>query len=354
MIRLEQVGYRLGDFALEDINLRIPEGKYGLVIGPTGSGKTSVLEIIAGHAKADRGRVHLYGRDVSDEPPERRGVGVVYQRVHLFPHLDIAHNIGYGLRHTRMTDSAKKERVQELADQLGLAHIIERSVTDLSGGEAQRVGLARALAPRPRILLLDEPFASLDPATRNELRAQLLDLHEREGVTTLQVTHDFEEALRLGDVVVVMAGGRIVQRGNPEEVFRHPNSAFVAQFMGSANVIAGRVKRSGDGQEGRFPASFTTAGALSLEVIAEREGQFHAVIHPEDILLSRTPPVGSARNTLRATITSLEPAGPITYVHLDAGHPLRAVITAQSADGMALGAGQTVFATVKATAILLV
>lgn len=169
MIRLEQVGYRLGDFALEDINLRIPEGKYGLVIGPTGSGKTSVLEIIAGHAKADRGRVHLYGRDVSDEPPERRGVGVVYQRVHLFPHLDIAHNIGYGLRHTRMTDSAKKERVQELADQLGLAHIIERSVTDLSGGEAQRVGLARALAPRPRILLLDEPFASLDPATRTEL-----------------------------------------------------------------------------------------------------------------------------------------------------------------------------------------
>lgn len=356
MIQLENVACRFGDFRLEDIDLHVPQGAYGLVIGPTGSGKTSVLEIIAGHATVDRGRVRLDGRDVSTEPPERRGVGMVYQRVHLFPHLDVAGNIGYGLRRSTLAASARRDRISELADQLGLDHVLDRSVTDLSGGEAQRVGLARALAPRPGILLLDEPFASLDPATRHDLRARLLELQNREGVTTLQVTHDFEEALRLGDLVAVMAGGRIVQQGTPEEVFRNPNSAFVARFLGSANVVAGQVRRTGpeSGPEENFAATFTPTTGVSLDVIATGEGDFHAVIHPHDLILSRTPPSGSARNTLQATITAMERAGPITYVYLDAGHPVRAAVTTQSADGLTLEIGQMVYATIKATAILLV
>ena len=205
--------------------------------------------------------------------------------------------------------------------------------------------------------MLDEPFASLDPSTRHELRTQLLAIHDREGVTTtLQVTHDFEEAFRLGDVILVMAEGRVVQQGTPEEVFRNPNSAFVARFLGAANVIAGRVQRTtpATAPEDRFAARFTTGRSLTLEVIATDEGDCHAVIDPQDIMLSRTAPSGSARNTLEATITVLEPAGPITHVHLDAGHPIRATVTTQSSDGMALAAGQRLFATIKATAIRLV
>ena len=167
----------------------------------------------------------------------------------------------------------------------------------LSGGEQQRVALARALAPRPRILLLDEPFASVDPTTRHLLRRELRTLHEREGITTLQVTHDFDEALRLGDLVAVLADGRIAQSGTPEQVFRYPNSAFVARFIGTGNVLAGVVERAATGSSGRdetgeggsggaFAARFTS-GPLVLEVVAEREGPMHAVIRPEDIVLSR-------------------------------------------------------------------
>lgn len=355
MIRLEGIEVRLGQFALRDISFEIPEAGYGLLIGPTGSGKTSVLEAIAGHSRIGSGRILLHGKDVTAVPPEHRDVGVVYQQNNLFPHLSVAENIRYGIAHGDLSRADQKARVGELADGLGLGHLLERGVANLSGGEAQRVGLARALAPRPSVLLLDEPFASLDPATRFSLRQQLLDLHRREGVTTLQVTHEFQEALQLGNLVAVMSQGRIVQHGTPEEVFRHPNSSFVARFIGAANVLEGVVTRVGDAEDAdhQFAARFS-AGAVELDVIANREGSLNAVIHPEDIVLSHRPTGGSARNQLPAKVTALELAGPVTYVHLDAGCPLRAAVTSSSAEAMGLEEGVPVIATVKATAIRLV
>jgi len=355
VIRLEGIDVRLGQFALRDVSFEIPPAGYGLLIGPTGSGKTSVLEAIAGHAPLRGGRIVLHGKDVTAVPPERRGVGVVYQQNNLFPHLSVAENIRYGLAHSDLSEADQRARVGELADSLGLDHILGRGIANLSGGEAQRVGLARALAPRPSVLLLDEPFASLDPATRFTLRQQLLDLHRQEGVTTLQVTHDFQEALQLGNLVAVMSEGRIVQHGRPEEVFRHPNSSFVARFIGAANVIEGIVTRVGDaeGADRQFAARFS-AGSVTLDVIADREGLLNAVIHPEDIVLNHRPTGGSARNQLPATVTAVELAGPVTYIHLDAGWPLRAAVTSASAEAMGLAAGVALFATVKATAIRLV
>jgi len=354
MIRLEGLSVRVGDFLLQDISFEVPAGGYGLLIGPSGSGKTTLLETVAGHVAPLGGRVHLHGEDMTGVTPERRGVGFVYQNYHLFPHLDVRENIRYGLVRGPLSAPQQMERVRELAELLGIEPLLDRSVHRLSGGETQRVALARALAPRPSILLLDEPFAAVDPATRHNLRRELRAIHTHERVTTLQVTHDFDEALRLGDVVAVMAEGRIAQLGRPDEVFRFPNSAFVARFIGTGTVLLGEVTRQApaDG-EGPFAAWFDST-PLRLEIVAEREGPAHAVLRPEDLMLSREPLQGSARNRFAAVVSRVERVGPVSFVHLDAGRPLTAAVTTASAEELGLQAGVDVVVTVKATAIHLV
>ena len=356
MIRLENLHVRVGTFDLRDISLEVPKGGYALIIGPTGSGKTTLLEAVAGHARLKAGRVFMHGDEVTELPPERRGLGFVYQQYHLFPHLSVRDNIGYGIGRARgkRDGIAPEARVAELADMLAIGPLLDRPVRGLSGGEQQRVALARALAPRPSILLLDEPFAAVDPATRQVLRRELRELHEREGITTLQVTHDFDEALRLGDLVAVLSEGRIAQSGTPEEVFRYPNSAFVARFVGTGNVIAGVVERTEPANEpGSFRGRFR-GGSLVLDVVAEREGPIHAVVRPEDIVLSLTHHPGSARNHMDGRVVRLERIGPVTLVHLDVGRPLIASLTTQSVQEMELKAGKPVIVAFKATAILLV
>jgi molybdopterin-binding protein len=356
VIRLENLHVRVGTFDLRDITLEVPKGGYALIIGPTGSGKTTLLEAVAGHARLKAGRVFMHDDEVTHLPPEQRGLGFVYQQYHLFPHLSVRDNIGYGLGRARGSGDREspKARIAELADMLAIEPLLDRPVRGLSGGEQQRVALARALAPRPSILLLDEPFAAVDPATRQVLRRELRELHERERITTLQVTHDFDEALRLGDLVAVLSEGRIAQSGSPEQVFRYPNSAFVARFVGTGNVIAGEVERlEPDNGPGPFRGRFA-GGNLVLDVVAEREGPIHAVIRPEDIVLSLTHHPGSARNHMDGRVVRLERIGPVTLVHLDVGRPLIASLTTQSVEDMGLKTGVAVVVAFKATAILLV
>jgi molybdate/tungstate transport system ATP-binding protein len=352
VIRLEDLHVRVGSFVLSGISLEVPQGGYALIIGPTGSGKTTLLEAIAGHARLQKGRVFMHGDEVTGLPPERRGLGFVYQQYHLFPHLTVRDNIGYGIARGPGSNQVR-DRIHELSDLLAITPLLDRSVRGLSGGEQQRVALARALAPKPSILLLDEPFAAVDPSTRQILRRELRDLHQREGITTLQVTHDFDEALRLGDLVAVLSEGRIAQSGTPEQVFRYPNSAFVARFVGSGNVIAGTVERSSPKEAGPFRGKFRSEG-LVLDVIAEREGPSHAIIRPEDIVLSLTPHADSARNHMQARVARLEKVGPVTLVHLDVGRSLMASVTTASAEEMQLHSGALVMIAFKATAILLV
>ena len=350
MIRLDGVTVQAGGFTLGPVTLEVPAGGYALLIGPTGSGKTTLLESVAGHQAPTSGQVWLHGAEVTALPPERRSVGFVYQDHLLFPHLSVAENIGYGLG-PRATGHGP--RVAELAEALGIAPLLARGVERLSGGERQRVALARALAPRPSVLLLDEPFAALDPSTRTALRRSLLELQKRERVTILQVSHDFDEALRLGDLVAVLAEGKVLQQGAPEEVFRRPNSAFVAQFTGAGNVLAGTVAQAGATEgDGRFMARFM-APPLELDVVADRTGPCHAVIRPEDVLVSREP-LPAARNHLRARVERVERVGPVAYIHCDAGRPLVATVTAAGAGSMGLAPGLEVSLTIKATAVLLV
>ncbi len=359
MIRLDGITVAAGEFTLRDVSLTVPAGGYALLIGPTGSGKTTLLETVAGYLPPSKGAVWLQDENVTALPPERRGIGFVYQDHLLFPHLTVAENIGYGLGGARTAGPAAldgypwKKRVANLAADLGINMLMDRTVERLSGGERQRVALARALAPRPSVLLLDEPFAALDPSTRASLRRTLLTLQRKEQVTILQVSHDFDEALRLGDLVAVLAEGKVLQQGAPEEVFRRPNSAFVAQFTGAGNVLAGEVTQTGATEsDGRFMGRFR-APDLELDVVADRAGPCHAVIRPEEILVSRDP-LSAARNHLRATIERVERLGPVTYIYCDAGRPLVATVTSTGAEAMSLGPGSVVSLTIKATAILLV
>jgi molybdopterin-binding protein len=351
MIQLQEVSLRLGNFRLERVSLEVPPGGYGLVIGPTGSGKTSLLEAVAGHVPIVQGKILLDGRDVTDQAPERRNVGFVYQSYHLFPHRSVRENIGYGLRNGREADPAG--RVNQLAALLGISPLLDRSIHGLSGGEQQRVALARALAPRPRILLLDEPFAAVDPALRRVLRRELQQIREQEGVTTLHVTHDVEDALRLGDMVAVLSEGRVAQAGPPEHVFRYPNSPFVANFLGSGTILKGTLTATGpaEGSPPRFSARFES-GPLSLDVVADREGEAHAVIRPEDLLLSHNPLPDYPRNRFAGTVRRVERLGPIAHVQVEvAGVNLLAAVTTATAESLELANGTRVMVGLKATAV---
>jgi len=341
MIAIEGLRLRRGAFRLEVPELSVPSGGYAAVIGPTGSGKTTLLELLAGHLVAAEGTIRLGGRPMAGIPPEGRGIGMVYQRHFLFPHLDVRANLGYGLR----SRAAHDRRVAEVAELVEATELLDRSVETLSGGERQRVALGRAIAPQPSVLLLDEPLASLDPAGRRRLRRLLRRAHQAEGTTVLHVTHDFQDALELADHVAVLAGGAVVQQGAPAKVFQSPATPFVADFVGSGNVLAGEVTAEGDS------LPIFRSGPLALEVVTDRRGSCHAVIRPEEILVSRPPLATPPRNHLTARLDRVVAAGAVARLELDVGLPLLAVITRRSAEELGLAPGETVNLAVKATAI---
>jgi ABC-type sugar transport system ATPase subunit len=232
MIEVAALSRRFGGFALSDINLRVEKGAYTVVLGPSGCGKSVFLGTLAGLYRPDTGTISLKGRDVTRLPPEERKVGVVFQEPSLFPHFDVAGNIAYGLRVTAVPATERRARVAKLADVLRLESVLGRPTASLSGGEAQKVVLARALAAEPEVLLLDEPLSQLDHNTRINMQQELRRVHDRLGLTTLHVTHSREEARALGDFCAVMLGGRIVQAGARDRVHDAPACTFVARFLG--------------------------------------------------------------------------------------------------------------------------
>ncbi len=344
MIRLEHVTAAVGQFTLRDVSFTLDAGAYGVVIGPAGAGKTTLLEAIAGIVPVAAGAVSLRGADVTRLAPERRRVGIVYQHAYLFPHLSVADNVSYG------TDDAGSAR--EMAERFGLDALMPRDVRALSGGERQLVALARALATRPDILLLDEPFASLDPRTRITARRQVRALHAERGMTVLHVTHDFAEAGRLGHQVVLLEGGRVLQVGGPDDVFRRPASAAVAEFIGAENLLAGRVRSVNGGGAGERVVEFTSGGLVLHAVSEMPDGEAHAVIRADEIALSPERRESSVRNQLLARVVEVAPSGVLTRVTLDAtGVELVAVITTGSAEDLGLVPGRAVVASLKATAV---
>ncbi len=337
----------------------IPRGKYGVVIGPAGSGKTTLLETVAGIRPLRAGAISLDGRDANALPPEARRVGFVYQHGYLFPHLSVEENIAYG--------AANAEVVRETAGRLGATELLGRSVRGLSGGERQLVAIARALAARPSVLLLDEPFSALDPRRRVRVRREVRALHQEWSMTVLQVTHDFTEAGLLGDVAILLDAGRVLQAGPPERVFREPASPYIAEFLGAENVLAGTVHHLKDtapdwsashddladlSARGRHAIEFR-AGPLTLYTVGDAaEGPGHAVIRAEEILLSVEPHPSSARNVFRGRIMEVASSGALTRVTVDVQDtPIIAALTTRSVEELALARGNEVWASFKAMAV---
>jgi ABC-type sugar transport system ATPase subunit len=238
VIEMRQVTRRYGPNApaLERLDLSFPDGERVAVLGPSGSGKTTLLRLIAGLESPDAGSVAIGGRDMRGIPPHRRDVAMVFQTPALYPHLNIFDNLAFGLRARRVAREERRRRIGEVAEILGLGRLLRRRTWELSGGERQRVALGRAVARRPAVLLLDEPFSSLDEPLRAALRAEVVELHRRFGSTLVHVTHDQEEALSLGRRVAVLNQGRLMQFDSPREVYERPAHRFVASFIGSPGM----------------------------------------------------------------------------------------------------------------------
>ena len=356
MIEARALEARVGDFLLRDVSFVVPAGGYGVVIGPAGSGKTTLLETIAGIVPQRGGSLWLGGTDATRLPPEARRIGFVYQHGFLFPHLSVEQNVLYG--------ASEPSYARAIADRIGATPLFVRTVRGLSGGERQLVAIARALATRPGILLLDEPFSALDPRRRTIVRREVRALHRESGMTVLQVTHDFTEAGLLGDVAILLDGGCVLQSGPPDEVFRRPASPYIAEFLGAENVFAGEVRMLAeagpdwlDGSPSALARGHRAiefrAGPLTLYSIGDATaGSGHAVIRAEEVLLSREASASSARNNFSGQISELVTLGALTRATVDIrGTPLVAALTTRSAQELGLAVGDTVHASFKAMAV---
>jgi sulfate/thiosulfate transport system ATP-binding protein len=316
---------RYGDFvALDNIDLAVPAGSLTALLGPSGSGKSTLLRAIAGLDQPDTGTITINGRDVTRVPPQRRGIGFVFQHYAAFKHLTVRDNVGFGLRIRRRPKAEIKKKVDNLLEVVGLSGFQNRYPNQLSGGQRQRMALARALAVDPEVLLLDEPFGALDAMVREDLRTWLRRLHDDVHVTTVLVTHDQAEALDVADRIAVLNHGRIEQVGSPTTVYDMPANAFVMSFLGAVSSLNGTLVRPHDIRVGRNPDMQIAAG----DGTAQATGVVRATIE-------RVVMLGFE---VRVELTNAATGGPFT-----------AQITRGDAEALGLQAGDTVY--VRATRV---
>ena len=282
-----------GVTAVDDFSLEVEAGEFCAILGPSGSGKTTALRLIAGFERPDGGTLELFGEPAAGGstfvPPDRRDVGMVFQDYALFPHMNVAENVAYGLRGGLRSGPERRDRVSEVLELTGLTDFAERSVHELSGGEQQRAALARALAPGPRMLLLDEPFSNLDASLRERLRLEVREIVRRAGATAILVTHEQEEALSLADRVAFMWEGRVEQSGTPEAIYREPRTLHIATSIGDAIVLPGHAH----GGRVRSPFGEHRAPADAAECAV--------VIRPEDVVIGRAGEPGVPGEVLSRT-----------------------------------------------------
>lgn len=291
--------------ALTDVSLEAPSGSLLALLGPSGSGKTTLLRIIAGLETADHGLVLYQDEDVTHQSPRDRQVGFVFQHYALFRHMSVFENVAFGMRVRRKPNAEIQARVRELLHLVRLEGLEKRYPSQLSGGQRQRVALARALAVQPRILLLDEPFGALDAKVRQELRQWLRQLHDEIHLTTVFVTHDQEEAFEVADRVVVMRNGKIEQSGSPQEVFDHPATPFVMDFLGNVNVFHGRVENG-----------MAMLGALNIEYPDYPHSEARkatAYVRPHELDLQRSP---FGTSSLVARVLQVNPTGSVAKIRV--------------------------------------
>jgi len=285
IIQIKNLNVRLGSFALKDINLNIKEGEYFVILGPSGNGKTVLMKSLVGFLKIDSGEIRIGGVRKDHLPPEQRDIGFVFQDHVLFPHMSVYDNVAFGLRMRKVRKSDIKEKVERIGEILKITHLLNRAITNLSGGERQRVALARSAVCNPSVIIMDEPFASLDRNLADELILEERVLHEQMRQTTIHITHNQEEAMTLADTICIMDNGIIRMVDTPENVFRKPNSVFVANFVCTENIYENAQA------EHKEDESWLNYNGKKIYCSEEHlEGKVNFCVRPENILLKTINP----------------------------------------------------------------
>ncbi|MFC2016376.1 ATP-binding cassette domain-containing protein [Chloroflexota bacterium] len=345
MIEIRDLCVKLRGFLMKDITFDVQNGEYLVLLGPTGAGKTVLLESIAGLNSIESGQIKINGKNVTHLNLEKRKIGFAYQDYALYRHLSVRDNISFGLMWRGKSRREIERAIDQAVELLGIENLLEKRVIFLSGGESQKIALARAIAIKPDLLLLDEPLCQVDIGSKEDCERELKELHNRLRLTTIHVTHDFEEALALGDRIAVIIEGRIMQIGTPEQIFRHPSSESVARFLLTRNIFEGEVQNSSEGQ------SVFSLGGAKLTVATALQGRRHASIRPEDILISREPLHSSTINSLPGTITRIADRGSVVYITVNVPPEFTCLILHRSLEEMGLEEKQNVFIAFKASAV---
>ncbi len=326
LIEFQGVTKRFGSFtAIDNIDLKIYEREFFALLGPSGCGKTTLMRMLAGFEAPTEGVISLQGKDIAPVPPNKRAVNMMFQSYALFPHLTVADNIAFGLKRSAMPKDRIPARVEEMLALVQLQEFAHRKPHQISGGQRQRVALARALAKAPKLLLLDEPLGALDKKLRQETQFELMDIQEKTGTTFVIVTHDQEEAMTMASRVAVMDHGRIVQVNTPDRIYEHPNSRYVADFIGEVNILEGRAAPAGAGRvsiawaDGQPPILAETAHHFAPGA------KVAYAIRPEKIVISQTRPE-NAPNAFEGKVIDIAYLGNISTYHVElaGGHKMKA------------------------------
>lgn len=298
-VEFRKIGMSFGEkLAVADIDLTIGKGEFVVLLGPSGGGKTTLLNILGGFLTPTAGEVLIDGKDVTGTPPAKRPTTTVFQDYALFPHMSVGGNVGFGLKMRKVAKAEQSRRVTAALEMVGLAHLADRRIHELSGGQRQRIALARALAVEPTVLLLDEPLGALDMKLRRQMQEELKAIQRRVGTTFVHVTHDQEEAMAIADRIVVMNNGSIEDMGPPERIYLQPASRFTASFMGESNLIDGRaVSVDGGAVDGSVVTVETALGSFAVTGTANPGDEITLVIRPEHLHLEaggNRQPIGVA------------------------------------------------------------
>lgn len=295
--------------AVDNFDLTIEQGEFIVFLGPSGCGKTTTLRMVAGFIEPSAGSIAVGGQDLTHIPAYRRNIGIVFQNYALFPHLTVLENVAFGLRRRKIAEDAIRKRVKEVLEMVQLEHLADQMPRQLSGGQQQRVAIARAIAISPDVLLLDEPLSNLDAKLRSSIRREIRALQQRLGITTILVTHDQDEAMSLADRIVTINKGAIQQIGTPDEIYTKPANRFVADFIGAANFINGRVSA---------PGRFETESGLMLQTEALPTDCKSVVIRPEALIVCAAQPAAE-NNVWPAQRTGITYLGPSLSLDLIVG-----------------------------------
>ncbi|NVM04068.1 MAG: ABC transporter ATP-binding protein [Candidatus Helarchaeota archaeon] len=343
MLILENINKKWDGFELTNINLKIKDGEFVVVLGPSGAGKTLLLEIIAGIHYPDSGKMYFNGKNITHLPPEKRNIGFVFQDYALFPHKQVWENVGYGLDVRKIPQDVKLDLIEEYLVLVGMVKLAKRYPSTLSGGEQQRVALARALIIEPDIFLLDEPLAALDYNTMIQLKDEIIRIQKQMKITTVYVTHNRLEAITLADRIIIMNKGKIVQVGSSDEIFKHPKDEFVAQFTGFENIFQGVSK-----YDPNTKIATINCNQFEIQTATSKEGDVKACIRPESIVVSTSAPKSSIRNVFEGKIIDFIDEGVIIKLKIDIGREISALITHQSFIDLGLDVNSTVYIGFKA------